>query len=234
MAKKLKMDFKKVLAEKGEKIGFYAAGGLLLVMLVCGGYVASKAASPSGIVKEMDAKVSNVQQKTVNGPAEPPPVDQVVYNSARMSTISFKEYETKNPFFNTASDEHMKRMNPRILSIVDAQVQFIRGSLAAMDILDDPSEGTLIGVLAKKATIKNDANAIRRLQSRNRRPQAPGGAAAVPPAAPPPPPAAGGGGRGAPGLGGGGPRGGTAPGGQQTVRSNEVEVQYMKIDSKEL
>ena len=29
MAKKLKFDFKKVLAEKGEKIGFYIAGGLL-------------------------------------------------------------------------------------------------------------------------------------------------------------------------------------------------------------
>ena len=120
MAKKLKVDFKRVLAEKGEKIGFYAAGGLLLVMLVCGGYVASKAASPSGIVKEMECKVSNVQQKTVNGPAEPRPSTK--WSITRQDVDdSFKEYETKNPFFNTASDEHMKRMNPRILSIVDGK-----------------------------------------------------------------------------------------------------------------
>jgi hypothetical protein len=235
MAKKLKVDFKKVLAEKGEKIGFYIAGGLLLVLLVCGGYVASKAASPSGIVKDMDGKVKTVENRTINGPADPAPLDKVIYDTAQVSRISFKEYETKNPFFNRASDEHMKRMNPRILSIVDAQAQFIRGSLAAMDIIDDPNEGTLIGVLAKKATIKNDANAIRRLQMKNRRPQAPGtGAAAAAPPPPPPPPAAGGG-RGAPGLGAGPPKGeGMAGGGQQNARANEVEVQYMKLDSKEL
>src|SRR5262245_11637078 len=240
MAKKLKIDFKQILMEKGEKYGFYACAGLLAIFLALGGYVASKAASPSSIVRDMDGKVANVQQKTITGPADPPPLDKVIYDGgAKLPQIPFSAYVTPNPLFNIAADEHMKRMNPKILSITEAQVQFIRGSIASMDIIDDPSEGLMVGILRTKAVTKNDIRRIRQFVSGKPRGQNPPGP--TPPVAPPPtppsPPAGGGGKVGGPGGGGrmeGGPTGGGAGGQTQTVRSGETEVQYMKIEDKGL
>lgn len=231
MAKKAKPDFKKLFAEKGEKIGFYAAAGLLAVFLIMGGYVASKAASPSGIARDMEAKVAAVQQKTVSGPADPAPIDQVVYKGAKVPVIPFTEHVTPNSFFNIASDAHMKRDKPKILAVAEGKAQFIRGSIATLDIIEDTDEGTVIGVLATKAAVQNDARRINQILIRNRQRQLrPGAAAGVPPAPAP-------GGR--PGGGGlaAGPRGGggdaaAGGGGAPNTRSNENEVQYMKITDK--
>jgi len=127
----------------------------------------------------------------------------------------------------------MKRMNPKILSITDAQVQFIRGSMVALDIIDDPVEGSLVAVLGTKATTRNSRAAIDRIIKGNKnRPQQP--PPATPPLAPPPGPPRGGkfggpGGSGAAGSGAAG--GGGAP---QTIRTGESEVQYMKLDAKGL
>jgi hypothetical protein len=238
MAKKSKIDFKQIIVEKGEKYGFYACAGLLAIFLALGGYVASKAASPSGIVRDMDAKVATVKQKTVSGPADPPELDKVIYEKAKFSPIPFTKYVTPNPLFNYAADEHMKRMNPKILPITDAQAQFIRGSIVALDIIDDAVEGPMIAVLGTKAGTRNLSKAeIDRLQKGNkRRAQPPPGA--PPPAPPPPSPGGGGkfGGPGGAGRMGGGPTGGGLGGGapNQTVRTGETEVQYMKIDAKGL
>jgi uncharacterized membrane protein YgcG len=235
MAKKLKFEFKKAIVERGEKIGFYAAAGLLVVFLALGGYVASKAASPATIVRDMDAKVNTVQQKTISGSSETAPLDPVIYYGAIMAKIGFTEHVTPNDFFNTATDEHMKRMNPKILSITDAQVQFIRGSMVALDIIEDPVEGSMIAVLGTKATTRNSAGMINRIIKGNKgRPQPPPG---PPPPAAPPPPSGFPGGKGG-GASRGGPPGGGAgfgAGGQmQTARTGETEVQYMKLDAKGL
>src|SRR5438874_13839206 len=91
MAKKMNIDFKRVLVEKGEKIGFYAAVGILAVLLIMGGIVASTAASPGGIVKDMDAKVIAVQQKTVTGDSTPTAIGSVVYRGDKAPIIQLTE-----------------------------------------------------------------------------------------------------------------------------------------------
>src|SRR5205823_8528738 len=131
--------------------------------------------------------------KTVSGPADPPPVDKVIYDDARVARIPFYEHQTPNPFFNIASDEHMKRMNPKILSITDAQVQFIRGSIAALDIIEDPAEGTMVAVLQGKVATKNRQSDINKIL-KGGKPRGQPAAAPPPGNVPPPPPAGGGGG----------------------------------------
>lgn len=238
--KKPSIDFKQFILEKGEKYGFYAAVGFLGVLVLLGGYVASTAASSSAIVRDMDGKVATVQQKTVTGAANPPPFDEVVKKPAKVLNIPFDEAVTSNAFFNVASDEHMKRTNPTILPITEAQAQFIRGSIVALDIIEDAGDGFMVGVLGTKATTKNSSLLINKIKLGIKgNPLPPGG---VPmqqiPQGPPP-------GAGRPGGGGGGKFGGGgmsaggggatgAGGGIPTVRAAEAEVQYMKLDSKGL
>lgn len=241
--KKPSIDFKQFFLEKGEKYGFYAAMGFLVVLLLLGGYVASTAASSSTIVRDMDGKVTTVQQKTVTGPSDPPAYDNVVTKPAKVDRILYDEAVTPNAFFNVASEEHVKRTNPTILPITEAQAQFIRGSIVALDLIEDAGEGLLVGTVGTRTKGQNSGLRIKALQLGLNPNRIPVGVPAAPRAPQPPPNAGRGGGGGGGKFGGGGTglmsAGGSGGGGGggagiPTIRAAEAEVQYMKLDAKGL
>src|SRR5436309_2708085 len=141
------IDFKKVLLEKGERYGFYVAGGLLVLFLALGGLTAAKSESSGSIVKDFDSKTAAVEQKINQASGTPvPPIDSVVYQDSTVPRIPFTLYSTHHPIFDITRDERTKRVNPRILPPTEAQVEFVRGSVGVYMVTQENGK-TMIGVL---------------------------------------------------------------------------------------
>jgi hypothetical protein len=252
------VDLKQFFVQKGERVGFYAAGGLLLLFLALGGYVASTSASSGAITTDIASKISATETKINKTGDKPTDLDPVVRVDPTLPAIKFTEYPAPNEFWNTAVDETPKRVSPIILKLTEAQVEFDRGSIGAYDIIDDGNDRMIAAVVTKEKT-QNNAKMIKDLQKRNTKrktlppgtqgapgvvPGAPGAVAGVPgvPGGVPGIPGA----AGFPGGIGGGNKflGGAAGGGMVgnlagglagfNLRSQDTEVQYVKIDSKDL
>lgn len=238
-------DFKKVLLDKGERYGFYVAGGLLVLFLALGAITAVKSESAGSIVKDFDTKASSIEQKIVSNTGETPPeLPGVIYDSSTVPQIPFVLYATRNELWDVTKNDTARRVNPRILAPTEAQVEFVRGSIGVLDIIEQPDGKRLIGILKDRPAAKQDTGKIRKArrsrQGSNTPRPAPAPAA---PTAPPPPPGGfnpgGGGPGGGRGAGGGGPGGGGGMrggpggfGGPQTERSTEQEVVYADVNDK--
>jgi hypothetical protein len=187
-------NFKQLLVEKGERVGFAVAAVLLVVFLALGGYVASTSASATSITGEFDNKIKAAEGK-INGPmtSPPEPINPVVYENSTTPRIDFTRYRTPNEYFMPLGVESAKRVNPKILPLLEAQADYVRGAAGVYDITDGPN-GKQISVIVNRKPTKNDAKSQRDLlrKAKNR-------------AKAPPPPQRG------PGFPGGGPGGGPGP-----------------------
>lgn len=241
------IDFKQLLLQKGERYGFYLAGGLLLLFLALGVTTALSSASSGSIVKNFDDGVKKVEQAIVQpGGQPPPPVDSVVYGSSTVPHIPFTEYAVRHELFNVIANEMTKRVNPRIRPPTEAQVDFVRGSVGVYDVIDEGGTRMIAVLKERQVALRSDPTRIRKRikgAGQSRPPQAPpvvppGG---VPGGVPGGMPGGGGptrGGRGG-GFGGGMPGGlpgGMPPGGfgMQTARTTEMQVEYKKVDDPDI
>jgi hypothetical protein len=255
---KAKFDLKQFVVQKGERVGFVGAAALLLLFLALGGYVASTSASSGAITSDIAGKISATESK-INSAGGTAPPSQVEVVDPRLPSIKFTDFVATNELFNTTYDENPKRLSPKILPPTEAAVQFVRGSIGAYDIIEDAGQGRLIAVVVAKAKTQNSAAQMEAIRKRLRRKginniqigQPPPTAPGVPgtPGVPGGPPGLGGPGGlpgGLPGGPGGGPpvgggfrgRGGDeGPGGMggfANVQTQDNDIQYVKIDSKEL
>jgi len=249
---------KQLLLQKGERIGFIAAAALLVVFLSLGVIVAANSDSTSQITGKIGSTIQSANQKMTAQGAPPPPIDPVAYMEPKLLDIKFTEYATRNSFFNEADIHNPKRISPKVLPATDAMVEFVMGTVPAMDTIVDPANGkTMVAVLKNRPPTQADLVKVKSLTSRRKTQQKaarppvvvpgmnqPGGA----PGAPGVPGGLPGGGLpgglpggGLPGgglPGGAGPRGGLgglgggdAMGGN--ARTQELQIEYVDIESKE-
>jgi hypothetical protein len=199
------------------------------LFLALGGYVASTSASSSSIVKDFDTKAAAVEQKINSNTNEKPnPLGSTIYDNPVVPIIPFTRYAVNHELFNITANEATRRMNPRLLAPTEAQVEFVRGSIGVFDIIEENGV-RMIGVIKQRPATKHDNTKINRIRRGNNPPRP------AAPTTPPPAGPAGGGGRSGAGGAGGGPGG--APGGMrgpQTEKTSEPEVQYARVDSKEI
>jgi hypothetical protein len=234
------VNVKELLLQKGERVGFIAAAALLLFFLGFGVYVASTSASSTTITNDIAANIKTTKSKMDSPGEPPPPIPKEVEKDPTLLDIKFKDYPTPNFFFNPAENYNPKRVQPKILPAVDAQVEVVWGPTGAYEMILGDDGKPLLGVVVNREVSENDKRLIGNLrrkrpqptgQQPGARPPQPGLPGGLPPGTTPPPgtPAGGPGGGGK--FGGMGPPGGM-PGVGQT-RAQELQVQYVKLDSKE-
>src|SRR5436190_1692355 len=151
-------NFKELLAEKGERVGLIVAVVLLVAFLGLGGYIASTSASATDINNDFKGKIQTVEGK-INGTSEPPPPLDAVTRDATsvMPHIDFTKYITPNELFMGLGTQTAKLYNPTILSVVEAQADFVRGSAGIYDISQD---GKTIYVISNRPSTQNDKRKI--------------------------------------------------------------------------
>jgi hypothetical protein len=222
------IDFKQILLQKGERYGFYAAGGLLVLLVVWCGMVASSSASSGTIVQKFDKSVTDVQSKINSAGDKAADLPGVIYGDPTVASIPFTKYEVDKELWNIAVTERTKRGGPKLFRPTESHVDVVKGPIGVYDVQVIDGE-VWVTVVKERAIRQNSAQEINRLRNRNNRQ----GQAQPTPAAPSAPVggAQGGGLSGGPG-GRGGPRGGGMGGmaGQQT----EIAVETVKLTDKAL
>src|SRR5256885_11143729 len=107
------LNIKQIVLQKGERYGFYLAGGLLLLFLSLGGYKAASSASTGTIVSKFDKGVKDIDAKIAQKPGEQPKeLDKVVYDDPTVANITFDKYQVRHDLWNITSNEQTKRLNP--------------------------------------------------------------------------------------------------------------------------
>ena len=87
--KKSGINFKQILLQKGERYGFYAASGLLLLFLFLGVFKAVTSASTGKIVEVFKKEIQTVDQKMSRQGDQAKPIDPVVYGTSTVAQIPF-------------------------------------------------------------------------------------------------------------------------------------------------
>jgi hypothetical protein len=223
--KKSGINFKQILMQKGERYGFYVAGGLLLLFLFLGGYQAITSASTSTIVDQFKKEIQSVDQKINRTGEQPKPIDPGVYDTSTVAQIPFVRYPVNNELFNIAVNEQTKRLNPHLFPPIETQMDFVRGSINIYDIITDADGNRMIAVITNRPKTQNNPSKINRLKKGGA-----GNASRPAPAAPPPlppttvPPRSG------PGL----RPGGIGGPGMQNNRTTETTVEYKKVSDPDI
>src|SRR5438067_2057563 len=146
-----KVDFKQLLIEKGERVGLGIAAALLVMFLAMGTLSAFSSQSPEKITKEIASNISNLQSKQNNGPVEVDPIPPIVTEPVDVRVVSREEVKTPFPFFDPNANVVERRTNPKILAPTSGRIDFVRGSVAVYDIVNDK-----IAVIVGKPKLANE------------------------------------------------------------------------------
>jgi hypothetical protein len=171
-----KPDFKKLMVEKGEKIGLGIAGGLMLLLMVIG--VMNVADVPESgadeFPKKIDAKTTAIKS-SINGEGVAPkkvPLEQGAYPFNEVARAP----EPPRQFFNPVAPPDDRRTNPQVLGMSEIYARPELWKIPAFDIVDINGEPH-IAVLKVSADSKEDqkalGNAIKDLGVRVRKPRRP-------------------------------------------------------------
>src|SRR5580692_10587418 len=123
MAKKLNIDFKKILIEKGERIGLGVAVGFMVLLLLLGAWTGLGKESPKGKLEANTTKLDKEIKSTRFDPTKfpPPPV------APRGAGVEVNLQDLKiQDWFQRENPENTKKRNPRILALTDFEVQYLR------------------------------------------------------------------------------------------------------------
>ncbi|MCE9532644.1 MAG: hypothetical protein K8T89_16220 [Planctomycetes bacterium] len=140
-----KPDLKTLMMNKGERIALYAAGGIMLLLMIVGVLNLSSTPDTEKLVKDVEQGASNVKS-VVNGNQvkieELPKWVMTVYK-----LDPYKMKWTDNLFFDPIAPADKRAINPTVLAISDIQADFMHAKILAYDI-DEGADGKLkIGVL---------------------------------------------------------------------------------------
>jgi hypothetical protein len=138
-----KMNFKTLLLEKGEKLGIYAAAGLMVLLIVFAAYSAMDAKSPDDTVKGFKDSVQNIDTAIKNPNPQLPDVPDWAKGQYTVDLVDGRAHPTPYPLFDPIAQPDNKRQNPRVLPVVEFQTDFFAPKVLAIDITDDGRVGVL-------------------------------------------------------------------------------------------
>lgn len=198
---KPKVDFQKLLLEKGEKYGLAIGVGVMVLLVLWGVMTALGSASKSQRAEALTTKAKNLETRLRD--RTPAAATEPIDIGLQAGQVVFQEIvadaHRNLPYFIDFTFDDVKRASPRILSPIEYQVDFFRGTIYVHNFVKKDDEITHIYVLRDEVKKKNEgvksSNLVKKAKTRS--------------AAPPP------GGPGGMGRGPGGPGGpgGFGPGG---------------------
>src|SRR5580700_1089864 len=136
---KPKIDFKKIMQEKGEKYGLIACTVAMVVLVVWGISTAIGAASSddkAGEIKTKAKKLSDVVNS--EGDKRPDPLDPTLLKPVVYADIPAEKHRN-DPFFVAIPLDVDKRVSPRVLAPTEFQVDFFRGVYLSYHFIKGPN-----------------------------------------------------------------------------------------------
>jgi hypothetical protein len=138
-----KMNFKNLLLEKGERLGIYAAAGLMVLLIVFAAYSAMDAKSPDKTVEDFTKATEKIDRDIKNPNPEGPVLPKWAEEKYRVELVDGRAYPTVYPWFDPIAQPDNKRQNPRVLPVAEFQVDFFAPKVLAIDLRDDGTVGVL-------------------------------------------------------------------------------------------
>src|SRR5262245_15542464 len=137
MSNMAKMNFKDLLLEKGEKLGIYAAAGLMVLLIVFAAYSAMDAKSPDATVKALEDAAQKIDTAIKNPNPSLDDVPTWAKGKYTVELVDGRAYPTVYPWFDPIAQPDNKRQNPRVLPVVEFQTDFVAPKVLAIDLRDN-------------------------------------------------------------------------------------------------
>lgn len=156
--KKLDINYKEFLLEKGERVGLCVAGGLALLLLILTLFMPGKglfSGTAGGHAEELNKLSGGLAQKQANaqpGPQHLPGEVKEVIDAYRVKPVDATKYPSLVAFF-SAVPKDSKRQVPEILKPVEFATAVVRAQLPALEFITDPDTGKIIKVWVVKADV---------------------------------------------------------------------------------
>src|SRR6516225_9522438 len=99
---KSKIDFQKILLEKGEKIGLIVAGVGFLLLALFGVMAAAGAANPSRLTNEIKSGIASIDKRLQSTPEVHPPEVEVPDNKSVFVHVKPTDFQTRNDLFDSS------------------------------------------------------------------------------------------------------------------------------------
>jgi hypothetical protein len=197
---KPKIDFKKIMLEKGEKIGIIASLVVMALLVLWGGLSAATSADSDSKASQIDKKAKDIKNRVNTGAGDPPPLQEWVKGKVNFPELYASDHRTY-PLFTDVVVDDAKRIMPRVLGPTEFQIASVWAPILTYEFQGEGSDRKIAVVVSKE--VGKNAGFNKKIGDRNKsRPK--GGGPGMP----------GGGGPGMPGGGGGpGMPGGGGPGG---------------------
>ncbi len=146
-----KFNFQKFLLEKGEKVALGLAAGGLGLLGVWGVMNLVSAQSPDDIAKKFSSAKQSLETKMRNDSSTAPDLPAIFADPKALDVkpIGFDKFQVQHYLFEPVDRPSRARDNPKVLGIVEAQLDLVRLNMKAYDIKGEPGNfriGVLRGV----------------------------------------------------------------------------------------
>lgn len=144
-----KVNIKQALVEKGERYAFFAAAGVMVLLMLIGFMELSDSPDTEKFVQEVNQNTQGIKGKIGSQDARaedlPDHARKVVsFPSVRMAELKALNFDPINP-------PDTRRTNPSVKPVLDIQADFVWAKIPALDIKDTEDGKRLIGVVVAKA-----------------------------------------------------------------------------------
>lgn len=164
------INFKQILLEKGERIGFVAGLSVMGLLFLC--YLGGSAFS-EGPQKKVELLQSlNAKAKTAFDQSAPPDNSDKLPEELNVTELKLLDpaiYACNLPYFQLLEREDRKWRQPKVLAPNEFQVDLVRGAVQSYYLFQDPKKGRVLGVLKTKSIAELTPEAKRAMDEYLRR-----------------------------------------------------------------
>ena len=145
-----KINVKALLVEKGERYAVYAAGGIMLLLMIVGIIKLGDAPNPQDLIKDIDGSAAKITSAVNNPKGDVPLLPD--YATKHQVFVAVRGGTANSLFFDPINPPDNRRINPSVLPIFDIQADFIGAKILAYDIRITEDGEMRIGVMKLTST----------------------------------------------------------------------------------